>query len=143
MWLLHLIGNSLQSLRVQGRHWGQLLHPWGACPNQVRKDVVSKYYYIRSQVRVPDKIPSEADINALLMGLKRGLAKSYLQRAQKSRVASEQNSQMGQMKISCKVEEPLLPSEQDYTQPQNSKDLFWKQSFQNTQTGQGLSTLWA
>jgi hypothetical protein len=104
---------------------------------------VSKYYYIRSQVRVPDKIPSEADINALLMGLKRGLAKSYLQRAQKSRVASEQNSQMGQMKISCKVEEPLLPSEQDYTQPQNSKDLFWKQSFQNTQTGQGLSTLWA
>lgn len=55
-------------------------------------------------------------------------------------MASEENSQMGQMKISREVEK-LLPSKQDYTQPQNSKNLFWKLCFQNTQMGQGLSTL--
>lgn len=27
----------------------------GVCPNQVRKDVVNKYYHIRSQVHAPDK----------------------------------------------------------------------------------------
>jgi len=87
-----------------------------------------------------EKISSEADISVLLMGLKGGMAEGYLQRAQKLRVASEQNSQVGQMKISCEGEEPL-PGEQDYAQPQNSKDSFGEQSFQNAQVGQGLSTL--
>lgn len=44
------------------------------------------------------------------------------------RVASKENPQLGQMKISCEVGEPL-PSERDYTQPQNSKDSVWKQRF--------------
>lgn len=53
-------------------------------------------------------------------------------------MASEENSQMGQMKISREMEESL-PSKQDYTRPQNSKNLFWKLCY--TQMGQGLSTL--
>lgn len=56
------------------------------------------------------------------------------------RVASKENSQLGQMKISCEAGESL-PGERDYTQPQNSKDSVWKQRFQNPQTDQGLSTL--
>lgn len=39
------------------------------------------------------------------------------------KAASEENSQLGQMKISCAAGESL-PGERDYTQPQNSKVPF-------------------